>query len=288
MQHEPVEPGELLVQRRQRVGVQRHEVLAGDEHLHLSQQLVGVVRRIARAVEHEEHVALVVVELRALAEVQSVLERERVKAEQLVQPLEVLGGGRGQIEPEEVIAREVILDRRLIDRGEARDGEIEAGRGCAIGLLRLRLADSHRASVWDASDVIRIRSSRTGGGRVTSFATAAAVLGGLLMLGSLLSGIARRGMLSLAAVFVLAGFLLGDGVTGVLELKPSSGFVSDLASVALIVTCSATGSRSTASSCRRSGSCRCESSRSRCRSPRSSSRCSPRARRLSGPRCIGE
>jgi sodium/hydrogen antiporter len=70
---------------------------------------------------------------------------------------------------------------------------------------------------------------------VTSFATAAAVLGGLLMLGSLLSGIARRSMLSLAAVFVLAGFLLGDGATGVLELKPSSGFVSDLASVALIV-----------------------------------------------------
>ena len=70
---------------------------------------------------------------------------------------------------------------------------------------------------------------------MTSFATAAAVLGGLLMLGSLLSGLARRSMLSLAAVFVLAGFLLGDGATGVLELKPSSGFVSDLASVALVV-----------------------------------------------------
>ncbi len=70
---------------------------------------------------------------------------------------------------------------------------------------------------------------------MTSFETAAAVLGGLLMLGSLVSGLARRSMLSLAAVFVLAGFLLGDGATGVLELKPSSGFVSDLASVTLIV-----------------------------------------------------
>jgi NhaP-type Na+/H+ or K+/H+ antiporter len=70
---------------------------------------------------------------------------------------------------------------------------------------------------------------------VTSFETAAAILGGLLMLGALLSGLARRSTLSLAAVFVLVGFLLGDGATGVLELKPSSGFVSDLAAVALIV-----------------------------------------------------
>jgi sodium/hydrogen antiporter len=70
---------------------------------------------------------------------------------------------------------------------------------------------------------------------VTSFETGAAVLGGLLMVGSLLSGLARRSMLSLAALFVLAGFLLGDGATGVLHFKASSGFVSDLAAVALIV-----------------------------------------------------
>jgi sodium/hydrogen antiporter len=81
----------------------------------------------------------------------------------------------------------------------------------------------------------RSRTPRGSAARVTSFQTAAAVLGGLLMLGSLLSGLARRSTLSLAAVFVLAGFLLGDGATGVLELKPSSSFVSDLASVALIV-----------------------------------------------------
>jgi NhaP-type Na+/H+ or K+/H+ antiporter len=70
---------------------------------------------------------------------------------------------------------------------------------------------------------------------VTSFQTAAAVLGGLLVLGSLLSGVAHRSMLSLAAVFVLAGFVLGKGATGVLDLRASSGFVADLASVALIV-----------------------------------------------------
>ncbi|MCW3019005.1 MAG: hypothetical protein JWN10_1313 [Solirubrobacterales bacterium] len=70
---------------------------------------------------------------------------------------------------------------------------------------------------------------------MTSFETGAAVLGGLLMVGSLLSGLARRSMLSLAALFVLAGFVLGDGATGVLHFKASSGFVTDLATVALIV-----------------------------------------------------
>jgi sodium/hydrogen antiporter len=70
---------------------------------------------------------------------------------------------------------------------------------------------------------------------VTSFETGAAVLGGLLVVGSLLSGLARRSMLSLAAVFVLAGFVLGNGATGVLHFTASSGFVTDLATVALIV-----------------------------------------------------
>jgi NhaP-type Na+/H+ or K+/H+ antiporter len=70
---------------------------------------------------------------------------------------------------------------------------------------------------------------------VTSFETGAAVLGGLLVVGSLLSGLARRSMLSLAALFVLAGFVLGSGATGVLHFKASSGFVTDLATVALIV-----------------------------------------------------
>jgi NhaP-type Na+/H+ or K+/H+ antiporter len=70
---------------------------------------------------------------------------------------------------------------------------------------------------------------------VTSFETVAAVFGGLLIAGALLSGLARRSLLSLAAVFVLAGFLLGEGCLGVLKLHAESGFVTDLATVALIV-----------------------------------------------------
>jgi NhaP-type Na+/H+ or K+/H+ antiporter len=70
---------------------------------------------------------------------------------------------------------------------------------------------------------------------VTSLQTSAAVLGGLLVLGSLLSGLVHRSMLSLAALFVLAGFLLGDGASGILHFRASSGFVTDLATIALIV-----------------------------------------------------
>ena len=61
------------------------------------------------------------------------------------------------------------------------------------------------------------------------------VFGGLLVVGALASGLVNRSFLSLTAVFVLAGFLLGEGGLGVLEIDPRSGFVHDLAIVALIV-----------------------------------------------------
>jgi NhaP-type Na+/H+ or K+/H+ antiporter len=77
-------------------------------------------------------------------------------------------------------------------------------------------------TVWDATGV-------------TSFQTAAAVLGGLLVVGSLLSGLARRSILSLTAVFVVAGFLLGEGALHVIDFRASSGLVQDLATTALIV-----------------------------------------------------
>lgn len=62
-----------------------------------------------------------------------------------------------------------------------------------------------------------------------------AVFGLLLVGGALAAGLARRSFLSLTAVFVLAGFALGDGGAGVLEISPSSGFVEALAIVALIL-----------------------------------------------------
>ncbi len=67
------------------------------------------------------------------------------------------------------------------------------------------------------------------------FEVASLVLGGLLVLGALVSGLARRSFVSLTAIYVIAGLVLGDGVTGALHFDPQSPFVSELATVALIV-----------------------------------------------------
>jgi NhaP-type Na+/H+ or K+/H+ antiporter len=61
------------------------------------------------------------------------------------------------------------------------------------------------------------------------------VLGGLLMVGALISGLVRRSFLSLASLFVLTGFVLGEGGLEVLDFAARSEFVHDLAVVALIV-----------------------------------------------------
>ena len=68
-----------------------------------------------------------------------------------------------------------------------------------------------------------------------SFDVAAVVLGGLLVAGALISELVNRSFVSLAAVFVVAGFVLGHGAIGVLDFARDSGFVSQLATVALIV-----------------------------------------------------
>ncbi len=61
------------------------------------------------------------------------------------------------------------------------------------------------------------------------------MLGALLMGGALLSGLARRSFLSMTALFVLAGFALGEGGLDVLEFEPGAGFVQALAILALVV-----------------------------------------------------
>jgi NhaP-type Na+/H+ or K+/H+ antiporter len=70
---------------------------------------------------------------------------------------------------------------------------------------------------------------------MTSYETAVAVLGALLVGGALLSGIARRSFLSLTAIFVLIGVILGHGGFEVLDIDPRSEFVRDLAITALIL-----------------------------------------------------
>lgn len=68
----------------------------------------------------------------------------------------------------------------------------------------------------------------------SSFDTTILVVGGLLVLGALLAGLAHQSFLSLTALFVIAGFVLGPGVLHVLHFDPRSGFVNSLATVALI------------------------------------------------------
>lgn len=55
----------------------------------------------------------------------------------------------------------------------------------------------------------------------------------LLLVGVLLSGLAHRTILSTAVLFLAAGFLLGDGMAGVLSFEPGDPLVSGLASLAL-------------------------------------------------------
>ena len=67
------------------------------------------------------------------------------------------------------------------------------------------------------------------------FQVALLVLGAMLVVGALLSGVAGRSFLSLTALFALLGFLLGRGAADVLHFNARSGFVADLAILALIV-----------------------------------------------------
>ncbi|MFL5842818.1 MAG: cation:proton antiporter [Thermoleophilaceae bacterium] len=62
-----------------------------------------------------------------------------------------------------------------------------------------------------------------------------AVLGVLLVCGALIAGLAHRTFLSLTALFVVAGLILGRGGLEVLDFDPRSGFVGILAVVALIL-----------------------------------------------------
>ncbi len=91
-----------LAQRRERrrvVAMERDQVAVGVEAVHLDEPVRVVVAR--RAEHDEEHVAVVVVDLRPLAEAPRVLERERVKAELFPQDLEICCLGSVDVEPEE-------------------------------------------------------------------------------------------------------------------------------------------------------------------------------------------
>jgi len=55
----------------------------------------------------------------------------------------------------------------------------------------------------------------------------------VLLFGVLISGLAHRSVLSTAVLFLVAGFLLGDGMLGVVNLRPGDELVTQLAELAL-------------------------------------------------------
>lgn len=59
------------------------------------------------------------------------------------------------------------------------------------------------------------------------------VFAGTLLLAALVSGLAARSVLSTAVLFLVAGFLMGDGVLGVLSLQPGDPIVSTFTELAL-------------------------------------------------------
>src|SRR5947209_15638591 len=109
----------------------------------------------------------------------------------------------------------------------------QVAAACPAGVLpRRRLAqngDLHCAPlrfIWHSSRVAVAANH---------FEISLLTFGGLLVVGALISGLAGRSFLSLTALFVLSGFVLGDGVIGVLHFEARSPFVADLATIALIV-----------------------------------------------------
>lgn len=68
-----------------------------------------------------------------------------------------------------------------------------------------------------------------------AFEVALLVLGALMVIGAVWSGRARSRLVTLPAVFVLAGFALGRGGLHVLDFQRRSSFVAELATVALVV-----------------------------------------------------
>jgi sodium/hydrogen antiporter len=68
-----------------------------------------------------------------------------------------------------------------------------------------------------------------------AFNDAVVAFGALVVVGAVIAGVARRSFLSLTAVFVVAGFVLGDGGLKAIHFDAGSGFVGSLATVALIL-----------------------------------------------------
>jgi hypothetical protein len=83
--------------------------------VHLPQRHGVITPMAPRAVEDDEHVIPVLVELGALSELLRVLEGERMKAEELMQLPEIFVVRSGEVQPKETVAPQAIADPNLVD-----------------------------------------------------------------------------------------------------------------------------------------------------------------------------
>ena len=126
-----------LIAARRVLSPHRDEVALRVEDVHLDEAV-----RVGRGrgpVDDEEDEVVVLLQLRPLAELLGVLERERVEAEDVAQELEVVRLGVLEVEPEEISAREPRLDRGPVDLRVLVGVEVEkrGGHGSPVTLTPL-------------------------------------------------------------------------------------------------------------------------------------------------------
>lgn len=102
-----------LAQVLEPVAVHRDDVLPGEMAVHLLQRVVVLVLGVRGhgRVQHEQRSLAVHIQLRALAHPLGVLDRQRMPAEDGADLLDLGGGRRDQIQPEELVLRAQLRDQ---------------------------------------------------------------------------------------------------------------------------------------------------------------------------------
>ena len=104
-----------------------------------------------------------------------VLERERVEAEDIAQALDVRLGRLGDVEPEEVVALELVAELLLVDLREAGDAQVDPARGI-FRFENVGLGRRHAGSVYHEN----LKIGPAGTGRPSSAGRRRRFLRGLL------------------------------------------------------------------------------------------------------------
>ena len=132
-----------LLERLERAAVDRDHVPARDDQVHLAQQRTARARAGIDAVGDHEHVVLVLLELRALAELARILDRQRMQVEQRARASRSWRSvGALEIEPEEPLLGDMLARR---PRARDRPGTAPPGHRPTAGPGSRQRGDQLRA-----------------------------------------------------------------------------------------------------------------------------------------------